>query len=94
MRIFFSLFQYLLLLIIHITRIIIIDSNKTEKYPFNRKLFYSNEVNDLINIYASNKKIGYISSTKNEYGNIYIMINTVESDSSLDFYILLIPIIQ
>ena len=81
MRIFFSLFHYLLLLIIYITRIII-NANITEKYPSNRKLSYSNEVNDLINIYASNEKIGYISSAKNEYGSIYIMINTRESDSS------------
>ena len=79
-----SLFQYFFIIIIYKSKKTL-NINITQKGDTKRKLANSNNINDLINIYTSNDKIAYISTTKNENGDIFIMVNSEDSNSSTRF---------
>ena len=83
MKILYSLFQYFCLFRIYLT-INILNINNIENSIAKRKLSdsNSNDLNDLIYIYTNNDKIAYISSNKKENGDIYITINSEDSNFS------------
>jgi len=77
---FFIIFQTNIILIN--TRITSTKKNFIKNNKEKRHLEIINKINNVVNIESINDKISYITSTKDENGDIYLLVNTEDSSSN------------
>ena len=77
---FFIIFQTNIILIN--TRITSTKKNFIKINKEKRNLEIINKINNVVNIESINDKISYITSTKDENGDIYLLVNTEDSSSN------------